>query len=395
MDQYSEMKVSKGWGDPGPDFPVEEYDERYTRAREMMEKAKMDALMVTEVTNYIYFGGHRIPYMKMQKTRPFVLILPLKRDPVIIAQSGYKKAIENSSWIKDIRCWSGLPFEIDIVKDTIQDLGLAEAKIGAEMGLEQAMNISPNDFLFLTKVFPRARFIDASEIFWNLRYVKSLREIECLKKSASITAKAFQKLFKALGKGVREVDIVKMVNEYIMDLGEAPPEQVYPKIWPGGILTDGPTNRALEKEADFIYIDIHSVVKNYHTDYCRLAVLGKPTDEQRFRYDQIVEVNRKVLEKIKPGIKTSDISSFTNVELEKAGLAPKLAGRVGHGLGLIPNELPSLGPNDQTTIKPGMVLTMEPGNLFDFGYFVVEDNYVVTENSIEIISNYPKIFHEV
>ena len=42
-----------------PDFGRDEFEHRYRRARKLMESTGIDALMVTEEKNYIYFTGHR------------------------------------------------------------------------------------------------------------------------------------------------------------------------------------------------------------------------------------------------------------------------------------------------------------------------------------------------
>ena len=46
-------------------------------------------------------------------------------------------------------------------------------RIGAELGTEQRLGMPYNDFVKITAALPGAEFVDASDIFWGMRMVKS------------------------------------------------------------------------------------------------------------------------------------------------------------------------------------------------------------------------------
>ena len=130
-------------------FSEQEFKKRYERAYELMKRGNIDALMVTEKSNYCYFTPHR-SIGWVTKTRPIILILPYESDPVLIVHEweiGNAKA--NCPWIKDIRTWIDLPFSISPVLEVFQDLKLTTGRIGVELGNEQRLNLSPMDFLKL------------------------------------------------------------------------------------------------------------------------------------------------------------------------------------------------------------------------------------------------------
>jgi len=54
-------------------------------------------------------------------------------------------------------------------------------------------------------------------------------------------------------------------------------------------------------------------------------------------------------------------------------------GRLGHGLGMQLTEWPSLTLDDTTQIRPGMVLTLEPGMTFAPGKAMVHEENIVIE----------------
>ena len=63
---------------------------------------------------------------------------------------------------------------------------------------------------------------------------------------------------------------------------------------------------------------------------------------------------------------------------------------VGHAIGLRNHEAPFLDLGDHTPVEPGMVFTIEPG-LYDdeVGGFRHSDTVVVTEDGIDILTDYP------
>ncbi len=59
-------------------------------------------------------------------------------------------------------------------------------------------------------------------------------------------------------------------------------------------------------------------------------------------------------------------------------------------MGLARNEPPNIAPYDGTALKPGMVFTIEPGLVTEFGTFHFEENLVVTEGGREVFTSFPK-----
>ena len=61
---------------------------------------------------------------------------------------------------------------------------------------------------------------------------------------------------------------------------------------------------------------------------------------------------------------------------------------MGHGLGMELTEWPSVTPDDNTLLEPGMILTLEPGMTFAPGKQMVhEENIVITEEGARMLSS--------
>jgi len=74
---------------------------------------------------------------------------------------------------------------------------------------------------------------------------------------------------------------------------------------------------------------------------------------------------------------------------EQHDLLPYWRQHTGHGIGLRNHEAPFLDVGDPTPIEAGMVFTIEPGLYDESGGFRHSDTVVVSEDGIEILTDYP------
>jgi len=385
-------------GDPGyMRFPVEEYQVRCNKARELMEKKGLKGILISDGMNYTYFsGGNR----DFSYSRPQVMLLAPKGDPMAFIQLFPNWNRTREIWFDDVRIYStmlGVP--IDMVVEGMKEKGMDEGRVGAELGYEVRVGMSPNDFAKLKEALPKVEFVDASDLFWEIRMIKSPAEIARNRRACEITVKAYEALYPSLHEGMSEIEIIEKLLQLQVTMGgsagftmiNSGPENY-------GSIGGGPSPRRIKK-GNQVWIDGGCLYKEYGSDFCCTGTVGPPSDEQKKAQAMIWEITRSVVDAVRPGMRACDIDAINGKEWEKRGYNYNRdinwgGGRIGHGLGWggVVTEPPHIAPYDTTVVKPGMVFTIEPGINFEYGTYQTEIDCVLTEDGLEILN---KMDHEL
>jgi Xaa-Pro aminopeptidase len=145
------------------------------------------------------------------------------------------------------------------------------------------------------------------------------------------------------------------------------------------------------KEGDLLVTETSAPIWGYHAELERGMVIGAPSDEVRRLFDHTVAAQEAAFAALRPGVTCADVDGAVLRYFEENDLVPLWRQHTGHAIGLRNHEAPFLDLGDRTVVEPGMVFTIEPGVYkSDVGGFRHSDTVVVTEDGIEILTNYPK-----
>ena len=98
---------------------------------------------------------------------------------------------------------------------------------------------------------------------------------------------------------------------------------------------------------------------------------------------------------IRPGARCCDVDAAARRVIEEAGFGKQFSHGLGHGIGLNIHEAPRFSAAFETPLKPGMVVTVEPGIYIEsWGGVRIEDDCLVTRHGAEVLTNLPKAFSE-
>lgn len=145
------------------------------------------------------------------------------------------------------------------------------------------------------------------------------------------------------------------------------------------------------QEGDVLVTETSAPIWGYNAELERAMIIGAPTDEMRRLFDHMVAAQQVAFDALRPGVTCADVDRAVLGYFEANDLMPYWRQHVGHAIGLRNHEAPFLDVGDHTRIEPGMVFTIEPGLYSStVGGFRHSDTVVVTEDGIDVLTEYPK-----
>lgn len=222
----------------------------------------------------------------------------------------------------------------------------------------------------------------------QLREIKDAFEAGQIKKSATIAVKGFHYVKKAARPGMTEREAQARLEHYTKTLGSERP--AFDIIIAAGDRSSMPhcqTNQTKIKNNNILLVDMGVVYEGYHSDLTRPIFLGKMTPLHK-KINQIVwDAQRAGIKKAGPGVPAKTVDAACRDHIAKAGYADHFGHGTGHGVGLEIHEAPTVSPRSQTILKPGMVITVEPGIYLPGKFGVrIEDMLLITEKGCEVLT---------
>lgn len=217
--------------------------------------------------------------------------------------------------------------------------------------------------------------------------IKSPKEIELIRRSASIVAHALDLAEELIEPGITTGELDAKIAEFIYSKGAYPAFKGF-NGYPANIcisvdsqVVHGiPGNRAL-KEGEIVSVDIGVKLDGYYGDAARTFAVGEISEEKKRLLRVTEESLYKGIEAARAGKRLYDISHAIQSHVEAAGFSV-VRDLVGHGIGKEmhePPQIPNYGePNRGPRLKPGMVFAIEPMvNLGGYEVYTEDDDWTV------------------
>ncbi|MDP6831010.1 MAG: Xaa-Pro peptidase family protein [Alphaproteobacteria bacterium] len=364
------------------DFPVAEYEARLARAHDTMAASELDALFFTSEAEMRYFSGFRTLFWH-SPTRPWFLIIPRGGKPIAIFPE-IGAALMRGSWLDDIRTWPSPHATDDGVSLLLEALGGA-TRIGMLMGRESSLRMPLLDFERLRDGLTASAFVDASALVQSLRMVKSPAEIEKIAAICDITSNSFDNAARLFHQGQTLAEAFRAFKIDLLTQGADDVPYLVGGAEQGGYGdVISPPNQEPLRPGDVLMLDTGATLDGYFCDFDRNFAFGHACDAARAAYETLYRATEAALRAARPGLTCSDLYRVMADVIAQGGSD---VGRFGHGLGLQLTEPPSLISFDETALKPGMVITLEPSMTVEAGKIMVhEENLVIREDGAELLS---------
>lgn len=349
------------------------FEDRLKKLRESMKLKGLDAILVIGDPNRNYLSG-------FTGDESFSIITDNKA--LFITDSRYTQQAKNEVKDYEILEYKGAfpDFFSDIIKKlNVKKVGFEDNVVSYELYTK-----------FVSKT--KAQLVPMKGIIEEIRLIKDKREIESIRKAASIADKAFSHMVKFIRAGMSEMEIGLELEFTMKKLGAK--DLSFPSIVASGVRSSLPHGRATDKivkTGEFLTLDFGCVFEEYCSDMTRTVAIGEPNDKLKEIYNVVLEAQESVLKFIKPGVKTNAIDSIAREYISQKGYGSYFGHGLGHGVGREIHESPRLSPMSDTVLKEGMIVTDEPGIYIpEFGGVRIEDLVVVTKDGCETLSKSPK-----
>ena len=143
---------------------------------------------------------------------------------------------------------------------------------------------------------------------------------------------------------------------------------------------------------DFQWIDGGALYRGYCSDYDIIIAYGSPSSEQIKAFDDMQRIYREALEFWTPGRRICDIAEDVRRIVKVHDQIDPLDGQfTGHNLGYEMVEKPwfGVGSPPDLELEPNMVIAPEWFIQTPFGPMLFEENYLVTADGLERLTDFP------
>lgn len=387
-------------------FSATEYANRVQRAVALMRREKLDALLVTgdfsAAMNYFYLSGHMPRDYQSNFSRPHIMILTQDGRAVLVVYGVNEANARESSWVTDIRTYAP-PFSAEPVRAVLGELGLTQTRIGAELGADMRLWMPYLEFRRLEEALPKARFVDASDVLWNVRMIKSAEEIAYIRRADEINHRALTRMFAAIAEGDTELDVMTRTAACLVEEGASrPPHSQILVVSAAKARAKGHRARMLGPSGDVLgrgdtlFVDSGAIYNGYWGEFNRMGVVGRPSPRQLDQHRKIREiVQRSIAEAIKPGVSFRRViehmvSLYNQLGYDESQyqnyIAPPFM-HLCHGIGLNGSEPPFVRMDSDQLLQAGMVFSVEAYVRDEGITYGSEEDVVVTDTGCDILSD--------
>ena len=364
--------------DPSPIFPAAEYRDRTQRLQAGMRAAGQDVLLLTSPADVFYVTGFLTRFWE-SPARPWFVVVPAKGDPVAVIPAIGRELMDRS-WLTDIRTWEAPDPRDDgvsLLAGTLADLVPEDGCIGLPMGLETHLRMPLADFDRVARRIAPRRFVDATNTVQRVREIKSQAEVDAIRTTCGIADRAFARVPEFAHAGRALDRVFRDFQIALLQEGADWVSYVAGGAGPGGYGdVISPADARPLAVGDVLMLDTGAVRNGYFCDFDRNYAIGRADSAAARAHAALYAATEVALTDLRPGMLAREAHKMLTDALHAQGAAP-CEGRFGHGLGLTLTEWPSIGARDDTPLREGMVLTLEPGVQIAPGRIMVHEEDIL------------------
>lgn len=373
-------------------IPDEEYKQRVQRAAKILQREGLDALIVNsneaDYANARYFSGFW-PLFE----RCGVAISPAGDAALMVGpesrEFGADRCKLDKVFVLKAYRESADPAYPELQADTYQDvfnaLGIKGKKL--RIGVASYLDTSVVIMEAIRDAFPEAEIVRADHIMVELRSIKSVNEINCLREGYRIAELATQQVIKEIRPGMTELQMVGVAQRVVYENGAE-----YEGL-PMYVFSEASTRHAISRSSyrkfekgDIVQLNLSAKIDGYSAAIGYPIVLGKLEGRRRDVVMFGLEAHKWTQKQVKAGVLASDIAQNFYKFYEENGYKDNFVYGPLHGTGMIEVEAPWVETSSNYKLQPNMCYQIDTFISSDTFGVRWEKGIAVTENGCDVLS---------
>ena len=294
---------------------------------------------------------------------------------------------------------------VQILGSALRKKGLGSGKVGFEMGFVPAGMMD-----WIKSELPGIEAVDGEWILWQLRAVKTEKQLEFIKKAVAACEAGVQKMREGWKEGESIHRLLDEFEQVVRKHGASffcTYQRAIAKKW---VPFSGRDQRLSEdfiiqtNDEKEVLFDLLVRYQAYFSDWKRSFYLGEPPQEIADLYDFEWRVVQTIAKELKPGMGAIEAQEACDHRLKREGLVNWWC---IHSVGLEIHEEPLIGScpttsesgeveKNKTTLFPGLLrggnqkMTFEPNMVVMAETKSTEDPYLMTKTGLKRLNTLPQ-----
>lgn len=237
-------------------------------------------------------------------------------------------------------------------------------------------------------------YINASPCIDYVRMQKDEEEIKKMIKASEINDKSMKELIDFVQIGMKENEVLEELKNIYKRNGADNVAFSFEPIIAFGANAANPhyaTADTVIGNNGCLVIDMGCMYQGYCSDMTRTIFFGEPDEESKKIYNIVKTANEKAIEKVKEGMKFSDIDNEARSYITENGYGEYFTHRTGHCIGMDVHEYGDVSATHNALLKEGMIFSIEPGIYYNNKVGVrIEDLILVTKEGHKNLNSFTK-----
>lgn len=325
-----------------------------SRLQHILSRRNIDAILISQPNNRRYLSGFTAVDHSISESSGFLLI-PRRGTPFLLTDFRFQIQAEQDT----------TGFEILLYKRGVfSQLNHLLTKLAITSLAFETKYTLHSQYLSLARLAKTIdiRLVPLDGTIERLRQIKTEHELAAIQRSVTLNESVFQQVLPQIKPGLTESHVAQLLeNTMRLSGAERPSFDTIVASGPNGALPHAvPGSRKLCL-GEPIIIDMGLVLAGYCSDMTRTIVLGAADSHTVTLFRLVRQAQQAALAAIHPGVPGNHVDRAARSVITAAGYGSNFGHALGHGVGLAVHEAPSLNTRSKRLLRPGMVVTVEPG----------------------------------